>query len=168
MRLDQQLELRNNMKRTISIIVAIIVMGCSPERRLGNLLKKYPHLLDSDSALVADTIITRERHFSTSIHDSLLFNSSKYNPIIKDSNGIITKVYRHYNNTVIESTAKRDTIINKHYNISNYYTIESAESKAIRREELKANRWKNISLGAFASLLIVALIAIAARKGFGK
>jgi hypothetical protein len=46
------------MKRTIFIAMCITVISCgTPKKRYDRLIRKYPHLVETDTVIVKDTII---------------------------------------------------------------------------------------------------------------
>ena len=64
-------------KNIIQIILLCLIISCSPQKRLNNLVKKHPELIQKDTLnlFVRDTIVIKEQSFDTTTqivyHDSV-------------------------------------------------------------------------------------------------
>jgi hypothetical protein len=93
------------MRYTIFILLALITLSCSPERRIARIVKKHPHLMVKDTLTIHDTIYTKG-----TILDSLFYFGGD-TVIIRDS--ILTIKYFYNKETqkhFIEGKVKPDTI----------------------------------------------------------
>ena len=104
------------------LLISLFVVSCSPQKRLSNLVSKYPNLIETK-----DTTI----YFQTSSVDtSFVFNnfSSKDTFYIKDTK---TKIYRFYDTIRVQQESKKDSLI------INTHTIEvkeQTETEKIKRD----------------------------------
>lgn len=53
------------MKKTLFILVVLLVAGCSPEKRLSRLIEKYPHLVSTDTIFNEVSIVTEKTKIDT-------------------------------------------------------------------------------------------------------
>jgi hypothetical protein len=95
-------------KLTLSILLATVLIGCSPERRLQRLVKRYPHLLAKDTVTIRDTFITKE------VSKDTVFNLSNSHDtvIIKQDKLTIKHFYNHTTDKVyLEGKCAPDTFV---------------------------------------------------------
>jgi len=89
------------IKNIIQIILLCLIISCSPQKRLNNLVKKHPELIQKDTLdlLVRDTIVIKEQSFDTTTqviyHDSVtVINNERV--ILKYFHDTITRELHHY------------------------------------------------------------------------
>jgi hypothetical protein len=93
-------------KRYILCVIAILLMGCSKETRLANLIKRNPELLVKDTITVTDTLITENIKTDTvlgieSLHDTVYITKDK----------LRIKTVRFKDSIFIEGECISDTVI---------------------------------------------------------
>ena len=56
------------------ILVSLLIIGCSPQKRLNRLITKYPQLTELDTIIVRDTIVVENYNYDTTtiirLHDT--------------------------------------------------------------------------------------------------
>ena len=93
-------------KRYILCAISILLMGCSKETRLANLIKRNPELLVKDTITVTDTLITENIKTDTvlgieSLHDTVYITKDK----------LRIKTVRFKDSIFIEGECISDTVI---------------------------------------------------------
>jgi len=85
----------------VQIVFISLILGCSPQKRLNNLVKKHPELIQKDTLdlLVRDTVVIQEQSFDTTTqiiyHDSVtVINNERV--ILKYFHDTITRELHHY------------------------------------------------------------------------
>jgi hypothetical protein len=83
----------------IQVIFIISIIACSPQKRLNNLITKYPHLAYKDTLVIRDTItVEKYVHDTTTIlefHDTTtVINNERV--ILKYFHDTLTKEIHHY------------------------------------------------------------------------
>ncbi len=83
----------------IQIILIVCIIGCAPQKRLNNLITKYPHLAYKDTLVVRDTITIEEYIHDTTtileIHDTTtVINNERV--VLKYFHDTLTKEIHHY------------------------------------------------------------------------
>ena len=66
--------------KAILFISLIIIVSCSPQKRLNRLIDKHPSLVESDTVFIKDTIITKEVKSDTAFFyliDSIIVTNEK-------------------------------------------------------------------------------------------
>jgi len=149
------------MKKTIILFTFIFSLftfsGCSPQKRLDNLIKRYPALLMADTIKHTfthyDTLYTKPISFDTLVITNII------DTIILTQNNLTTQLIRHHDSIWIYTNYTGDTI---------YYqkTIER-EIPVERIQYIKPDNWglfiKRIPYIAMA-ITSLALAAIYFRK----
>lgn len=95
-------------KLTIAILLATVLIGCSPERRLQRLVKRYPHLLAKDTITIRDTFITKE------VSKDTVFNlsNSRDTVVIKQDKLTIKYFYNRQKDSVyLQGKCDADTVV---------------------------------------------------------
>ena len=97
------------MKRTIFIAMCITVISCgTPKKRYDRLIRKYPHLVETDTVIVKDTIIKEVKVPVPEYKDSFII---QHDTIIETEKLIITRKGDFFGITVKPDTITyRDTI----------------------------------------------------------
>jgi hypothetical protein len=85
------------------LAASALFVRCTPERRMEMLLRKNPHLLKADTSDRVDSTETPGAKAEHGIHDDSIKKATKDNPIVKDSNGIITTIYHEHNHTYFKT-----------------------------------------------------------------
>ena len=83
----------------IQIIFIVCIIACAPQKRLNNLITRYPHLAYKDTLVVRDTITIEEFVHDTTtileIHDTTtVINNERV--ILKYFHDTLTKEIHHY------------------------------------------------------------------------
>ena len=56
------------------ILVSLLLICCTPQKRLNRLVKKYPHLTELDTIIVRDTVVVESYNYDTTtiirLHDT--------------------------------------------------------------------------------------------------
>lgn len=132
--------------KAILFISLIIIVSCSPQRRLNKLIDKHPSLMESDTVFIKDTIITKEVKSDTAFFyliDSIIVTNEKLE--IK---------YVKKNDTIyLSGKCKSDTI---------YYTNEVLVEKVVYKEaKKKVSFWNRVELIlALLVLMVITLLGI--------
>lgn len=132
--------------KAILFISLIIIVSCSPQKRLNRLIDKHPSLVESDTVFVKYTIITKEVKSDTAFFyliDSIIVTNEKLE--IK---------YIKKNDTIyLSGKCKSDTI---------YYTNEVLVEKVVYKEaKKKVSFWNKIELiSALLILMVITLLGI--------
>ena len=97
------------MKQVIFIAMCITVISCgSPKQRYDRLIRKYPHLAETDTVIVRDTLIKETRVPVPEYKDSFII---QHDTIIETEKLIITRKGDFFGITVKPDTITyRDTI----------------------------------------------------------
>lgn len=138
-------------RATLFLFIVIILSGCAPQMRIKRILKRNPHLLQSTTQTVRDTIITDEMI----VRDSMVFDTA--------SNAIDTLHFYHEMVTqriIIDNergmvdaqvTVMKDTI---------YLTKEVPVIDANVLESDGNNLFKSLLIGGLAGILFLGLVWI--------
>lgn len=129
--------------KAIILISLMIIVSCSPQRRLNRLIDKHPSLVQNDTVFIKDTIITKEVKSDTAFFylvDSIIVTNEKLE--IK---------YIKKNDTIyLSGKCKSDTI---------YYTNEVLVEKVVYKEvKKKVSIWNRIEL--ILALLVLMIITL--------
>jgi hypothetical protein len=114
-------------KLTIALLLATVLVGCSPERRLQRLVKRYPNLLAKDTITIRDTFITKE------VSKDTVFNlsNSRDTVVIKQDKLTIKHFYNRQTDSVyLQGKCAPDTFIK---------VIKVPYDKVV----VKSNEWYN-------------------------
>ena len=138
------------LSRFISIsIVVIIMLGCSPQKRMNRLIDKYPYLVESEMVEIHDTIIVESVKTDTFLTLENLLDTV----YITEDRLKIKTIFRD-NKIYIEGECETDTI---------FYTKEIEVEKVVYLEDTiwtdikrKGKRW-----GWF--LIVAVLFFVASR-----
>jgi hypothetical protein len=94
-----------------SSILILLIIGCSPQKRLNRLLKKHPDLLQIDTLVVKDTFVVEEYRGDTTLifkyHDTVVNNEKIF---IKHFYDTLTREI-HYEYICIGDTVIQETFI---------------------------------------------------------
>ena len=135
-------------KGIIKIFLILLVVGCTPQKRLNRIVRNNPHLLVKDTIRVVDTIVIDNYSFDTitsiEFHDTV---------IIENNEKIIAKYYYDTVKKEIwhEIECKDSTVI-----IDRFIPVE----KVIIQEQAL---WEK-----YGSLVIIALIFLVILRVFKK
>jgi len=135
-------------KSIIKIFLILLIVGCTPQKRLNRIVKNNPHLLVKDTIHVVDTIVIDNYSFDTitsiEFHDTVIIENNE-KIIARYYYDTIKKEIHHY----IE--CKSDTIVK-----NRFIPIE----KVIIQEQ---TLWQK-----YGSLVIIALIFLIILRVFKK
>lgn len=132
--------------KAILFISLIIIVSCSPQKRLNRLIDKHPSLVESDTVFIKDTIITKEVKSDTAFFyliDSIIVTNEK----------LEIKYIKNNDTIYLSGKCKSDTI---------YYTNEVLVEKVVYKEaKKKVSFWNKIELIlALLILMVVTLFGI--------
>lgn len=129
--------------KAILFISLIIIVSCSPQKRLNRLIDKHPSLVESDTVFIKDTIITKEVKSDTAFFyliDSIIVTNEK----------LEIKYIKNNDTIYLSGKCKSDTI---------YYTNEVLVEKVVYKEaKKKVSFWNRIEL--ILALLILMVITL--------
>jgi len=135
-------------KSIIKIFLILLIVGCTPQKRLNRIVKNNPHLLVKDTIRVVDTIVIDNYSFDTitsiEFHDTVIIENNE-KIIARYYYDTIKKEIHHY----IE--CKSDTIVK-----NRFIPVE----KVIIQEQ---TLWQK-----YGSLVIIALIFLIILRVFKK
>jgi len=135
-------------KSIIQIFLIILIVGCTPQKRLNRIVKNNPHLLVKDTIRVVDTIVIDNYSFDTitsiEFHDTVIIENNE-KIIARYYYDTLKKEIHHY----IE--CKSDTIVK-----NRFIPVE----KVIIQEQ---TLWQK-----YGSLVIIALIFLIILRVFKK
>jgi len=86
------------------ILISILAISCSPQKRLARLVHKHPELMQMDTIHIRDTFITKQVSIDT-------FFSSKLDSFVIVKDNITIKYIRQHDTIRISVTQPADTII---------------------------------------------------------
>jgi len=134
----------NMMKKLVLLIIVVLLLGCSPQKRLTRLLTKHPDLMKSDTTYVIDSFFFDKISVDTvfkwadvRINDTITITKDK----------IVTKIIRLPGDSVyVSSEYMGDTIF-----------IEKPIIRTIVKTECKRSIWVWI-LGGLVGVLVLILV----------
>ena len=99
-------------KRTIGIVILLILSSCSPEKRIARILKSHPELVKSDTIWRKDTIYTK------SVEKDTTFYFNQPDTVYMNEGKMHVKYYFNKDSTVyLQGKCDADTVI-KYYPIN--------------------------------------------------
>mgnify|MGYP006266782257 CR=1 FL=1 len=132
------------------IILSIIILSCTPQKRFDRLVKKYPYLLTNDTILVHDTIRDTIRITLPEVDVDTVVNIKKlYDTVILHKDRIKVKVWRVKDRVYING--KCDTIYIKK-------PIERIVYRKIPVKYYQKTPWYKILLNNIIGILLILLI----------
>ena len=132
------------------IILSIIILSCTPQKRFDRLVKKYPYLLTNDTLLVHDTIRDTIRITLPEVDVDTVVNIKKlYDTVILHKDRIKVKVWRVKDRVYING--KCDTIYIKK-------PIERIVYRKIPVKYYQKTPWYKILLNNIIGILLILLI----------
>lgn len=96
------------------VLILLIFVSCTPQKRLERLLKKHPNLIKDSVITRIDTIIKEGTRFDT------IYVSKPIDSLIIDTNGINVKVYRIYDTLRVRLQTRADTMYVKNKEVVRY------------------------------------------------
>ena len=58
------------------ILISLLIIGCSPQKRLNRLITKFPQLTETDTIIVRDTVVVENYNYDTTtiirLHDTTM------------------------------------------------------------------------------------------------
>lgn len=113
------------MKRQFDIIVGIflllVLISCSPEKRIARILKNHPNLIKSDTVYKTDTIIKKLRSIDTS------FITKPIDTITITKDRIKLRIIRNYDKITVHDTVFPDTTLHKYAQVVNSVSVKQAQ-----------------------------------------
>jgi hypothetical protein len=131
------------MVKLLTILMAVLVISCSPEKRIQKIVKKHPHLLQTDTITIHDTVIVQSYTYDTTTilvpHKTVeVINNEKVRLVYKYDT--ITSQIWH------EVECKGDTIVK----------IHEVPVETIKIQEKDRTEWK---FWALLGCVVLGLIA---------
>ena len=145
------METKNIIKNFIQIIlVSLLLICCTPQKRLNRLVKKYPHLTELDTIIVRDTVVVESYNYDTTtiirLHDTTtVINNEKV--ILKYFYDTLREVI-HHDVECIGDTVYTEKLI----------TVE----KAVIRE---LSWWQKYKEFLYIGLILLAILLIFKKIG---
>lgn len=132
------------------IILLLVLLSCTPQRRFDRLVKKYPYLLTSDTLVVRDTIRDTIRITVPEVEvDTIVSVKELYDTIVLGKDRIKVKVWRVKDKVYING--KCDTVyIEK--------PIERIVYRKIPVKYYEKTPWYKILLNNIIGILLILLI----------
>jgi len=132
------------------ILVSLLLICCTPQKRLNRLVKKYPHLTELDTIIVRDTVVVESYNYDTTtiirLHDTTtVINNEKV--ILKYFYDTLREVI-HHDVECIGDTVYTEKLI----------TIE----KAVIRE---LSWWQKYKEFLYIGLILLAILLIFKKIG---
>lgn len=141
------------MRVLLLLTIPILLISCSPEKRLARLVNKHPELIQRDTVFTSDTTIVQGV-----VHDTIFKTQ-----ITKDTITIIDRqlTYKYYNNgktTYLKGECKTDTIIKE------VPLIVNSVNPVKEVHVIKWWDWLSYAISLLAIAFVI-LDRMAARKG---
>ena len=96
-------------RKTIGILILLILSSCSPEKRIARILKKHPELVKSDTVWHRDTIYTK------SVEKDTTFYFNQPDTVYMNEGKMHVKYYFNKDSTVyLQGKCDADTVV-KYY-----------------------------------------------------
>jgi|3_EtaG_2_1085321.scaffolds.fasta_scaffold127756_2 hypothetical protein len=132
------------------ILVSLLLICCTPQKRLNRLVKKYPHLTELDTIIVRDTVVVESYNYDTTtiirLHDTTtVINNEKV--ILKYFYDTLREVI-HHDVECIGDTVYTEKLI----------TVE----KAVIRE---LSWWQKYKEFLYIGLILLAILLIFKKIG---
>jgi hypothetical protein len=90
-------------------IILILLISCSPQKRLNRLVKNHPHLIENDTIIVHDTII-----IPSITHDTTtIFVPNKTVEVINNERVRLHYIYDTITNTITHDVECKEVVINR-------------------------------------------------------
>jgi len=86
----------------------IIIVACSPQKRLNRLIGKHPELVQKDTIHISDTVVV------PAITADTIWHSKPNDTLYLYNNKLQIQVIRHYDTIMVKANVKPDTIVIKH------------------------------------------------------
>lgn len=94
------------MKKLLLLLTTILLVSCSPQKRLAKLLKDHPELVKSDTIKVRDTVIVPAIHT-----DTILQNTITRDTVVITKDKLVIKYFNNGKTVYLGGEVKKDTII---------------------------------------------------------
>jgi len=94
------------MKASLLITVVLCLSSCSPEARLGRLLKKHPELRQSDTIVLRDTMISPASEADTQLVWNLIHDTVR---VEKDR--LVLSLRKVHDTLYLRGKCKSDTVV---------------------------------------------------------
>tara|TARA_R100001443_G_scaffold9347_1_gene18943 strand:- start:244 stop:684 length:441 start_codon:yes stop_codon:yes gene_type:complete len=69
------------VKKSIVQVLLIVLIGCSPQKQLNRIIEKNPHLTETDTIRVVDTVVVNNYSFDTinrvQTHDTIIIQNNE-------------------------------------------------------------------------------------------
>ncbi len=140
------------MKKIVSVfLVLVFIISCSPQKRLNRLLRKHPHLSNTEMVVFRDTIIRPEVQL-----DSVF--SVNFDTVYLENERISVKLIKTDSLIYLTGISKTDTIFyEKKVPVKLVKITETSFYKKLRE-------WAIVGLIVIAFLYLIAFISNARRR----
>jgi len=133
------------------ILVSLLIIGCSPQKRLNRLITKYPQLTETDTITVRDTVVVENYNYDTTtiirLHDTtMVVNNERV-------------VLKYYYDTLRETIYHEVKCVGDTVYTEKLITVE----KAVFRELSWWEKYKE-----FIYIALVLLLVLVVLKKLGK
>lgn len=126
------------------LLIVLILVSCGPQKRYNRLIRKYPHLVETDTVVIRDTIIKEKKVVIPEYKDSFIIT---HDTIIETEKVIVQKI-----KDVFHFTVKQDTI----RFVDTTYIEVKVPGKVINTKEIN---WLYILLSFMAGIIAVLFIS---------
>lgn len=133
-----------------SIVILLLVIGCSPQKRLDRLIRKHPELVKVDTATVIDTVIIPKVTVDTVLKDTTYFRLLRDTIVI--NNDRLTIRQYHTRDSIFITGECKDSIIIREVSVP-YQTVKAVTSEKIP-----------LYIKIIIVLMLVALLYVLVRK----
>lgn len=138
------------LTRIISMAFGILlILGCSPQKRLHRLIKAHPELSVKDSVVLRDTLITKE-----TILDTFVLEKWLTEPLLFEKDKLEIELVKIYDTIQIKGTCRKDTLV-----IEKSVPIDRIQY--IKSETSHEKWWDEVTVWLGLVLAIVFLVLVA-------
>ena len=126
------------------LLIIVLLVSCGPQERYNRLIRKYPHLVETDTVVIRDTIIKEKKLIVPEYKDSFIIT---HDTIIETEKVIVQKI-----KDVFHFTVKQDTI----RFVDTAYVEVKVPGKIVHTKEIN---WLYILLSFVAGIFAVLFIS---------
>lgn len=94
-----------NLTKYLTVVVALIFLSCTPQKKLNRLLKKHPELISKDTLKVKDTVFIDHIHT-----DTILSWHNLYDTVTIEKERLRMKIVRVNDSIYLSGECLSDTI----------------------------------------------------------
>lgn len=121
------------MKTILILLSAVLIVGCSPIKRMNRLIDMYPELAFVDTIYIQDTFITESIHVDTHFSQTRLTDT-----VFIERENIKIRIWEKYDTIYLNADVESDTII-----VTKTVTVEKIKyvEKANFLDAINNNWW---------------------------